>query len=245
MSKPAVLLLGATSDIGRAIARAFAAEGHALHLAARDPVRLAAEAADLRIRADVPVAAHRFDVLEDRDLDGWLASLEPAPGIVVCTVGLMGDQARSVADPQAASLVMRSNYLGPAQALEAAARHLERRGGGAIIAVGSVAGDRGRAANYVYGSAKAGLAAYLSGLRARLHGGNVRVVTLKPGFVDTRMTAGRALPAALTAQPEEVARAVLRAWRRGPEVIYVRPVWRAIMAAIRLLPEPLFKRLKF
>jgi decaprenylphospho-beta-D-erythro-pentofuranosid-2-ulose 2-reductase len=243
MTKPAILILGATSDIGRAVARTFAAHGHAVHLAARDAGRLAHEAEDLRIRTGMPVTARHFDVLDATPLE--LANLDPPPGIVVCVVGLLGDHRHCIAEPAAAELVMRTNYLGPALALESAARHLEARGGGTILAVGSVAGDRGRAGNYVYGSAKAGLAAYLSGLRARLHGSGIRVVTLKPGFVDTRMTAGMNLPKALTAQPEEVAAAILRACRAGPEIVYVRPIWRWIMTIIRLLPEPLFKRLKF
>lgn len=248
MSKPAVLILGATSDIGRAIARAFAAHGHPLHLAARDAARLATEVEDLRIRGTATVSARHFDVLDAASLDAAsldLAALDPPPGIVVCVVGLLGDHQRSIADSAAAELVMRTNYLGPAVVLEAAARFLEARGGGTLVAIGSVAGDRGRAKNYVYGSAKAGLAAYLSGLRARLHGSGVRVVTVKPGYVDTRMTADMTLPKALTAQPEDVAAAVLRACGTGPEIVYVRPVWRWIMTIIRLLPEPLFKRLKF
>lgn len=234
-----VLILGATSDIGRAIARAFAAHGHTLHLAARDPVRLEAEAADLRIRTELPVIPHCFDVLSD-DAGALLRGLSPAPRIVVCVVGTLG---RPGADtPAEADIVMRTNYIGPALALEAAARRLERDGGGTIVGVSSVAGERGRAGNYVYGSAKAGLTAYLSGLRARLHGGPVRVITVKPGFVATRMTAGMALPKSLTAEPEEVADALLRAMAGTTDVVYVRPIWRLIMAAIRALPEPVFKR---
>lgn len=243
MSKPAILILGATSDIGRAVARAFAAHGHPLHLAARDAKRLATEVEDVRIRGGGPVTAVQFDVLDTASLD--LAALDPPPGIVVCVIGLLGHHERSITDPAAAELVMRTNYLGPALALEAAARFLEARGGGILMAIGSIAGDRGRAKNYVYGSAKAGLAAYLSGMRARLHGSGVRVVTVKPGYVDTRMTAGMTLPKALTAQPEEVAAAILRACHTGPEIVYVRPIWRWIMTIIRLLPEFLFKRLKF
>lgn len=241
---PPVLVLGGTSDIGRAIALHFAADGHPVHLAGRAPERLRRDAEDIRIRTRATVWEHPFDVLATDAIGPFMDGLSPAPEIVVCVVGMLGDQALCIDDPTAAERVMRTNYIGPSLALEAAARHLERLGRGAIIGVSSVAGDRGRGSNYVYGSAKAGLSAYLSGLRARLHGSGVRVVTVKPGFVDTRMTEGMALPGPLTAQPGEVARRVVAAWRRGPEVIYVRPVWRAIMAVIRVLPEPLFKRLK-
>lgn len=243
MSKPAALILGATSDIGRAIARELAARGHPLHLAARNTERVEAEAADLRMRSNVAVTPHRFNVLSDNA--SVLEKLVPQPGIVICVIGMLGDQARSIADSAAAELVMRTNYIGPARALEAAAKSLQARGGGTIVGVSSVAGERGRAANYVYGSAKAGLTAYLSGLRARLHGTGVRVITVLPGFVDTRMTAGMDLPGMLTAQPEEVARAVVAAIDGRREVVYIRPVWRLIMAAIRALPEPVFKRLRF
>lgn len=240
-----VLILGAASDIGRAIARAYAEQGHPILLAARRPERLAADAEDLRLRAAVPVTTHDFDVLDTAGLAPFLDGLAPFPAIVVCVVGLLGDQQRSIEDPATAELVMRTNYVGPVLALEAAAKRLAARGDGVIVGVSSVAGDRGRGTNYVYGSAKAGLSAYLSGLRARLFGSGVRVITVKPGFVDTRMTAGMKLPKLLTAQPGEVAAAILRAERAGRDVVYVKPSWGLIMAAIRLMPEPAFKRMKF
>jgi short-subunit dehydrogenase len=121
---------------------------------------------------------------------------------------------------------------------------MAKRGAGLIVGVSSVAGERGRSSNYVYGSAKAGLTAFLSGLRARLKGSGVRVITVKPGFVATQMTAGMPLPKPLTAQPGEVARAVRRVEKGGSEVIYVRPVWRLIMTLIRFLPEPIFEKMK-
>jgi short-subunit dehydrogenase len=119
---------------------------------------------------------------------------------------------------------------------------MKNRPGATIIGISSVAGDRGRGSNFVYGSAKAGFTAFLSGLRNALARTGVKVVTVKPGFVDTEMTAGMDLPKALTAQPEEVARAVLRAHERGKDVIYVRPVWRLIMLIIRTIPERIFKK---
>jgi decaprenylphospho-beta-D-erythro-pentofuranosid-2-ulose 2-reductase len=243
--KEPVLILGAASDIARALARAYAAEGHPLYLAARNPDRLTADAEDLRIRWGIPVEVHPFDVLDTAGHSAFLDALTPPPDIVACVVGLLGDHNRSINDAAAAELVMRTNYIGPALVLEAAARRMERVKRGTIIGISSVAGDRGRRSNYVYGSAKAGLTAYLSGLRARLHESGVRVITVKPGFVDTRMTEGMPLPKPLTAQPEEVARAVVAAGRRKRDVIYVRPIWRPIMTIIRHLPEPLFKRVKF
>jgi decaprenylphospho-beta-D-erythro-pentofuranosid-2-ulose 2-reductase len=243
--KDTVLILGAMSDIGRAIAWSFGANGHPLQLAARSSARLERDAADLRIRFGVPVSIHEFDVLELEGHGRFLDALSPVPGIVVCVVGLLVEQQRVLEDPAAAELVMRTNYLGPALVLEAAAARFGRRGHGTVIGISSVAGERGRASNYVYGSAKAGLTAYLSGLRARMRLSGVRVITVKPGFVNTQMTADMAFPRPLTAQPDEVGAAVVAAYRKERDVVYVRPVWRMIMMAIRALPESVFKQVKF
>ena len=121
---------------------------------------------------------------------------------------------------------------------------MEARGSGTIIGVSSVAGERGRSTNYIYGSAKAGFTAFLSGLRNRLQKRGVLVLTVKPGFVRTRMTEGLTLPSWLTAAPEELAHAIRRAHRRRKIVIYYRPVWRLIMFLIRCIPERLFARMK-
>ena len=238
------LVIGATSDIGRAIARRLADEGCALQLAGRDPVRLGAEAADVRVRTGAAVTEHECDVLRVDEAVSLADGLDPCPDVAVCVVGLLGDQQESERDASAAELVMRTNYSGPALLLGALARRFESRGSGVLVGVSSVAGERGRAGNYVYGSAKAGFTAFLSGLRNRLASSGVHVVTVKPGFVRTRMTDGMDLPAALTATPEEVAAAVFEAIRRRRDVVYVRRVWRPIMLVIRALPERVFKRLR-
>jgi short-subunit dehydrogenase len=124
------------------------------------------------------------------------------------------------------------------------ANGFEARGSGTLIGISSVAGDRGRATNYAYGAAKAGFTAWLSGLRNRLAKRGVHVMTVLPGFVETRMTAGMDLPAKLTAKPAEVADAIYRGTQSGRNVIYVKPVWALIMAIIRNIPERVFKRLK-
>lgn len=238
-----VLILGATSDIGRAVARAFAAHGHPLILAARRPQLLAPDAADLRLRHGVEVHTCAFDALDVADHRAFVERLPVAPEIAVCLVGVLDDQQACQGDDERAVAVMRSNYEGPALVLSALAESFERRGRGCLIGVSSVAGERGRARNYIYGSAKAGFTAFLSGLRNRLASGPIRVVTVKPGFVDTRMTAGMTLPPLLTASPDEVARAIHAAYRSRRDVVYVRPVWWLIMALIRIIPERVFKRL--
>ncbi len=242
MTARTVLIVGAMSDIGVAIARAFAARGDRLILWARSPERLARDAVDLGLRAGKPVETAGFDVLDTASHARLLDRLAPFPDIVVVVVGLLGDQAISARDPAAAETVMRTNYVGPALLLGEIANRMEARGGGTIVALSSVAGERGRASNYVYGSGKAGLTAFLSGLRNRLAATGVRVVTVKPGFVATRMTEGMKLPALLTVRPDAVADAVLGAVERRRDIVYVGRVWAIIMAIIRLLPEPVFKR---
>jgi short-subunit dehydrogenase len=243
LSSP-VLILGAHSDIGRALARAYAKQGRPLLLAARSPERLEADATDLKLRYGGEVRLLALDVLDLASHRIFLNGLTPFPGTVISVIGLMGSQSDSEHDPEAAKRVVDSNYTAPALLLGEVANRLSAAGGGCIVGVSSVAGDRGRATNYVYGSAKAGFTAFLSGLRNRFAQGNVRVITVKPGFVDTRMTEGMKLPPLLTAQPEEVADAIVKAEATRRDVIYVRPIWLIIMAIIRLLPERVFKRLK-
>jgi decaprenylphospho-beta-D-erythro-pentofuranosid-2-ulose 2-reductase len=235
-----VLILGARSDIGKALAREYAAQGCDLILAARRAGELEADCADLAVRHEVTARVVEFDVT-DGEPDRFFAGLAAKPGTIVLVAGLLGDQDQALEDDAAAALIMETNYAGPARYLLAAARVMEP--GSAIVGIGSVAGERGRGSNFVYGSAKAGLSAFLSGLRNRLAKRQIHVLTVKPGFVDTRMTAGMNLPKALTATPEQVARAIVRAQRRGRNEIYAKPIWRPIMQIIRLIPEPIFKKM--
>ena len=179
-------------------------------------------------------------------VQSWnVCGLPVLPTVAVSVVGLMGDHDENVRDPGAAKIVIDTNFTGPAAIFGILAERFAARGSGILVGVGSVAGDRGRNRNYVYGAAKAGFEAYLSGLRNRmaLRKSGVQVVTVKPGFVDTAMTEGMELPAAVTSQPEEVGRAILKAVQKRRDVIYVRPIWRLIMAIIRAIPEPIFKKI--
>ena len=182
-SSASVLIVGAHSDIGRALARAYAATGRDLVLAARQPERLTRDAADLRLRHGVTVTVSDFDILDIARHAALLDELPSLPASVISVVGFMGEQPVSEAQPEAAQLVLRSNFEAPALFLGAVAERMAQRGSGTIIGISSVAGERGRATNYVYGSAKAGFTAFLSGLRNRLAKQGVRVITVKPGFV--------------------------------------------------------------
>ncbi|SDI62713.1 SDR family oxidoreductase [Alloyangia pacifica] len=239
---PPVLVIGARSDIGRAVAHRFAAAGHAVILAARRASELEQDRADISLRHGVEATLVEFDVLDTGGMADFVAQISPEPQIVVSVVGAMGDQAESESSPAAAALIMRTNYEGPALILGLFAERMAKAGTGTIVGVSSVAGDRGRASNYIYGSAKAGFTAFLSGLRNRLADKGVHVLTVKPGFVRTKMTEGMDLPKRLTAAPEEVADAIYAAVGKRHNAIYVRPIWALVMAVIRSIPEPIFKK---
>lgn len=244
MTKPPVLILGSRSDIGKAVAHKFAAMGHALQLAARNAASLEADKTDIELRHNISVTLHEFDALAIESHNAFVDTLPELPEIAVCAVGLMGQQAEEERNIEAAALVMRSNYEGPASILAVLANRFEERGNGTLVGISSVAGDRGRATNYVYGSAKAGFTAFLSGLRNRLSKEGVHVVTVLPGFVATKMTEGMDLPAKLTAQPSEVANSVCNAVQKKHNIVYVKPVWQFVMMIIRNIPERIFKGMR-
>lgn len=244
MSDGPVLILGARSDIGLAVAHAYAALGHPIQLAARNAQDLERAKTDLEIRHKVQVTLHDFDGIDLNSHEGFVDALPALPEIAVCAIGLLGQQDQDEQDLANAVQVMRTNYEGPANILAILANRFEQRGSGTLVGISSVAGDRGRATNYIYGSAKAGFTAYLSGLRNRLAKKGVHVVTVLPGFVDTKMTQGMDLPEKLTAQPAEVAEAIERATHKKRNVIYVKPIWAIVMTVIRSIPEAVFKRLR-
>jgi short-subunit dehydrogenase len=245
--KPAsVVIFGATSAIATGFARALAPEGTRFHLVARDAARLAAVRDDLVVRGAKAVSTTVADLdatAEHARLVAEAASLLGGLDAALVAQGTLSDQKRCEADAALARAELTTNFLAPASLLTELALHFERQGRGTIAVIGSVAGDRGRASNYVYGSAKAGLAGFADGLRARLREKGVNVVTVKPGFVDTPMTAH--LPkGALWAKPDDVGRGILRAIESGRGVVYIPGFWRLVMFVIRHLPEPIFVRLK-
>ncbi|MCC6402810.1 MAG: SDR family oxidoreductase [Fimbriimonadaceae bacterium] len=246
MTRGPVLILGAGSTIARHIGLELAQKGHVVVLAGRDTEDLAASASDVTIRTGRACLVQFFDAtLEGAGrlaMEATERETGPLEGVVMA-VGYLGSQEEAEHDPDEAAKVMESNYTAPARALLDVATVLESRGGGWICALSSVAGDRGRHSNYLYGSAKAGLTTFLQGLRARLVHSGVAVITVKPGPVDTSMTFGMGkLP--LLAQPEEVASRIVEAIQRRRDVVYVPAPWRWVMAVFRLVPERLFKRLK-
>jgi short-subunit dehydrogenase len=242
LASKTLLVLGGTSDIGRATARVFATQGWTVQLAGRDPEALQREADDIAARTGRTVTTHRINILETSSFPTFIEELPSLPDAVVSVVGLLGEQMRAETDLDHATNVMRSNYEGPALILGLFAERFLARGSGTIVGVSSVAGDRGRASNYVYGSSKAGFSAFLSGLRNRMAQRGVHVVTVKPGFVRTRMTDGMKLPGLLTAEPDEVAEAIRRGVIGQKNQIYVRTIWALIMFIVRSVPESIFKK---
>jgi decaprenylphospho-beta-D-erythro-pentofuranosid-2-ulose 2-reductase len=227
-----------------AVAHRFAAQGYRVQLAARDAASLETDKSDIEVRHGASVTLHEFDALATQTHAAFVAGLPELPAIAVCAVGLLGDQTASERDAKSAIQVMRSNYEGPASILAELANRFVERGSGTLVGISSVAGLRGRATNYVYGSAKAALTTFLSGLRNRLARHDVHVVTILPGFVATRMTEHMDLPKLMTARPQEVAEAIHRAAEKKYNIIYVRPVWRVVMSAIKLIPESVFKKMR-
>src|SRR5215207_386490 len=224
-----LLLVGATSDIGRATALQYAQAGWQVLLAARNVEAAQREADDIATRTGAEVGVHGLDILETQRFTGFVDELPALPDTVACVVGELGEQARAQADLDHATLLLRTNFEGPALLLGLFAERFLARGSGALVGVSSVAGDRGRGSNYAYGSAKAGFSAFLSGLRNRMAKRGIHVVTVKPGFVRTRMTEGMDLPGPITAEPDEVAQAIWRGIAKEKNQIYVRPIWALIM----------------
>lgn len=245
MNDQAILIVGATSGIARAMATQAAREGARLHLAARDVEALERIVRDLRVRFGATVTCSRFDALAYDTHAALLHAAATAMGRldgVVAAFGALGEQDTSEQDFDAAHAVIGANYTGAVSLLTHAANHLEAQGHGFIIGVASVAGDRGRQSNYVYGSAKGAFALFLQGLRNRLAKKGVHVMTVKPGFVDTQMTFG--MPGLfLVASPARVAADVWKALGKRRDVLYTPGFWRHIMRVIRAVPEPIFKKL--
>ena len=241
-----VLILGGSSDIGHATALRYATAGWSVMLAARDIDTARRNADDVTTRTRVATSVHALDVLRTDDLEPFVASLPALPDTVVCAVGELGDQARAEADLALATQIMRTNFEAPSLLLGLFARRFAARGSGTIVGISSVAGDRGRASNYFYGAAKAGFSQYLSGLRNQMAlAGAVRVITVKPGFVRTRMTAHLKTPAPLTVEPARVAHDIFRAdTASSRDVVYVGRRFWLVMTIICALPEKIFKRLR-
>lgn len=224
-----------------AIARRLAERKYDLVLAGRDMELLGTLQKDLQIRNGVQVTTATFDARNYDSHPAFYAANKA--DLCVCAFGYLGDQDKGMTDWTEAERILATNYTGAVSILNVVAEDYIKRQTGTIIGISSVAGDRGRGSNYLYGSAKAGFTAYLSGLRNRAFKTGVTVITVKPGFAATRMTAHLTLPPALTASPEQVAAAVIKGIDGKKNTVYVKGLWKWIMLAIRMIPENVFKKM--
>ncbi|WP_055602200.1 decaprenylphospho-beta-D-erythro-pentofuranosid-2-ulose 2-reductase [Streptomyces aureus] len=239
-----LLVLGGTSEIGLATARRMIARRtRTVWLAGRPSPALAAAADSLRA---LGAAVHTvpFDALDTESHEERLGKIftEGDIDMVLLAFGVLGDQARDESDPVAAVRVAQTNYTGAVSAGLVCAAALQAQGHGSLVVLSSVAGERARRADFIYGSSKAGLDAFAQGLGDAMHGTGVHVMVVRPGFVRSKMTAGLAeTPLATT--PEAVASAIELGLRRRSETVWVPGALRMVMAAVRHVPRPLFRRL--
>ena len=242
-----ILIIGATSAIAEAVARIFAARGDALFLVARNTDRLQAIATDLGVRGAVRAATATLDVADFSAHQAVIDQAEQELGgldTVLIAHGTLSDQAECEKSVTALRREFDINALSTMALLTTLANTFEARKSGTLAVISSVAGDRGRQSNYVYGSAKAAVSAFLSGLRQRLAKSNVDVLTIKPGFVDTPMTANIANKGALWAKPDQIAAGIVHAIDKRRSVVYLPWFWSLIMLIIKHIPESIFKKLR-
>jgi len=242
-----VLILGAGSGIAQATGRLYAGEGAILGLAGRNIGRLADIAADLGVRGATQVETFDVDFTTAAVPSTLAAMADKLGGLdhVLLAYGVLGEQALAERDLTVAEAIIDVNFRSAAAWSLAVADMLERQGRGSLVVLGSVAGDRGRRSNYIYGAAKAGLAVLVEGISHRFRGTGPRAVIVKPGPTDTAMTAGMRKGGALWATPEAVAAVVRKAADSGGPVIYAPGRWRLIMAIIRMIPAPIFNKMNF
>jgi decaprenylphospho-beta-D-erythro-pentofuranosid-2-ulose 2-reductase len=240
-----ILVLGATSGIAEACCRIWAARGDSLFLVGRNADKVAAVAADMRTRGASYVDSAIVDLDDTAEHPELLAhAINSLAGLDIAflPLGILGDQAQAERSFKDADEILQTNFVSPVSLLTWLANYCAQRHSGTLAVVSSVAGDRGRKSNYIYGSSKAGLSAFLAGLRNRIDREGVRVMTIKPGPVKTSMTEGMK-GSEKFADVEKVAATIVKAIDAGQDVVYVPGVWRVIMAVIRAIPERVFKKL--
>jgi len=238
-----VLIIGAKSDIAKEVARVYAKNGYNLYLAARNSSELEDLKTDIEVRSGVDVQLKDFDITAYDTHKTFYEQLQEKPLGVIVVSGYMVAQKKAQKDWDESLLTINVNYTGAVSLLNIIANDFEKERRGFIVGVSSVAGDRGRKANYIYGSAKAAFTTYLSGLRNRLFESGVSVLTVKPGFVNTKMTENLDLPEKLTAEPVDVAQDIFNAQQKGKNILYTKSIWLLVMLIIKHIPEFIFKKL--
>ena len=240
---PDILILGANSDIAKACARKYAANDFSVWLAGRNIELLNVESKDIEIRYGVMAKVLYFDALDFKSHRQFVEELPFIPDVVLLAFGYLGDQLVAENNLDEMLRIVQSNYTGAVSVLNELSTVLEKNKNGTIIGISSIAGNRGKKSNYIYGSSKAGFTAFLSGLRNRLYESGVHVLTVLPGYVNTKMITGKTFPKPLVAEPEQVAAAIFSAARKRKNILYAKSVWRYIMLIISHIPEFIYKKL--
>lgn len=242
------VILGANSEIAKKFCEICAKNGWELFLASKDISELERFARHIETVYGVKPNYSEFDALDYGSHKPFWDKVIKEFGdvdMVLVAFGYFGDQEKALKDFEEARRIIETNYLGAVSIINIIANYMAERGKGTIVGISSVAGDRGRAKNVIYGSSKAAFSEYLSGLRAKMFEKGVKVITVKPGFVDTPMTKGLKIPKVLLASPEKVAMDIYKAVLKGKDVVYTPFYWRYIMCIVKALPESIFKRTRF
>jgi len=235
-----VLILGGNSDIAKACAKTFFAKGCTITLASRNVTELTNFCEHEKVNAEIV----SFDALDYNTHQSLYNSLSTTPQIVICAFGYLVENNESFTNFNEAEKVIDTNFKGAVSILNIIAKDFQEKKQGTIIGISSVAADRGRASNLIYGAAKAGFDAYLSGLRNLMQPSGVKVITIKPGFVATKMIAKHPTPSVLTATADETAKKIYSAYKNNRNIVYSNFKWRLIMLVIQSIPERIFKKLK-
>lgn len=241
-----ILILGASSAIARGIAKSFAQEGHQLYLAARDLDDLKRTSTDLKVRYGINCFYGNFEALDFSQhpffIQEAIQTLDGLDGVVVAFGHLTNPQ--SSIEFAECQKIIDVNLTAAISVINLVTDYfLQQKQPGFVIGISSVAGDRGRAENYVYGAAKAGFTTYLQGLRQRLFSNKIRIITVKPGYVDTPMVYGRP-DVMFAANPEKVGATIARSLKRSRNVFYVPWFWEILMGIVKIIPEFIYQRMK-
>lgn len=237
-----ILILGGNSDVGRSLAKDFAKLGSNLILTTRELGKLDSFCSDLEIRNDISCSSAFFDVLDFNSHEAFYQNLKTTPDIVISCIGYLNNNKNSEQNFEEALKSIQTNFTGLVQILNIISNDFETRKSGVIVGISSVAGDKGRASNYIYGSSKAAFTSYLSGLRGRLSSSGVLVITVKPGYIKTKMTSHLKLPNILTSSPDKVSKDIINAIRKKKSIIYTMWLWRWIMLIVKAIPSSFFRK---
>ncbi len=239
-----ILIFGASSDISKELARQYAQQNDNVTLLGTGVQRLEPLKLDIEIRNKVKVDLFEFDILKYNNSNEKIKKLINQSDISIMLIGYLGNQNEADENDDELARIVNLNYFKVIEVLNLIQRTYVSKQTGIIAGVSSVAGDRGKQSNFAYGSAKAGLSVYLDGLRNRLYPKGVHVVTIKPGFMATKMTKDLNLPKILTASPQKAAKTIIKAIAKRKNKVFVNWMWKYIMIIIRAIPEPVFKKMK-